>query len=375
MIRLPINKLKPGMVTAQSIYNQRGASYLTRGTKLSRQYINSLRKIGISKVTITSLDPDIPLAPPEDIIKEETRVTAIHQVFDTYCRLQQDIPPLLSTSESILADLIQKPENLVQITDIRLYDDYTFAHSVNVAALSAMLGLLCHYSKKDLMTLTAGALLHDIGKLDVPPKILNKTTALSDEEFTLIRHHPEWGYQRLCKIQDNNLNMKNIANIAYQHHEHLDGHGYPNHLVGEQISEFARIVAITDVYDALTTQRPYKKAYSPHIAYKIMTKCSGKQFEPLLLDLFFNHVALFPIGTVLKTALGYAIVKSTTIGMTQYPKVILFADSNRRLLNTPVTMEVSQQEPGFIESVLDGSELTTLCFHMKFNPAVLLLEE
>ena len=78
------------MVTAQSIYNQKGASYLTRGTKLSRQYINSLRKIGISKVTITSLDPDFPLAPPEDIIKEETRVTAIHQVFDTYCRLQQN---------------------------------------------------------------------------------------------------------------------------------------------------------------------------------------------------------------------------------------------------------------------------------------------
>lgn len=383
MIRLPINKLKPGMVTAQSIYNQKGASYLTRGTKLSRQYINSLRKIGISKVTITSLDPNIPLAPPEDIIKEETRVNAIHQVFDTYCRLQQDeqqdeqldIPPLLSTSESIIADLIKKPENLVQITDIRLYDDYTFAHSVNVAALSAMLGLLCHYSKKDLTTLTAGALLHDIGKLDVSRKILNKTTALSDDEFTLIRHHPEWGYVRLINTHDKNLNMQDIANIAYQHHEHLDGNGYPNHLAEEQISEFARIVAITDVYDALTTQRPYKKAYSPHIAYKIMTKCSGKQFDPLLLDLFFNHVALFPIGTVLKTALGYAIVKSTTIGMTQYPKVILFADSNRRLLNTPVTMEVSQQEPGFIESVLDGAELTTLCFHMKFNPAVLLLEE
>ena len=169
--------------------------------------------------------------------------------------------------------------------------------------------------------------------------------------------------------------MKAIADIAYQHHEHLDGHGYPNHLADEQISEFARIVAITDVYDALTTQRPYKKAYSSHIAYKIMTKCSGKHFEPLLLDLFFNHVALFPTGTVLKTALGYAIVKSTTIGMTQYPKVILFADSNRRLLNTPVTMEVSQQEPGFIKSVLDGAELTSLCFHMKFNPAVLLLEE
>ena len=78
---------------------------------------------------------------------------------------------------------------------------------------------------------------------------------------------------------------------------------------------------------------------------------------------------------MLRTALGFAIVKSTTIGMTKYPKVILFADSNRRLLDTPVTLEVSQQEPDFIESVLDGSELTALCYHLKYNPSALLLDE
>ena len=132
MIRLPITRLRDGMVTAQSIYNSEGASYLTRGTKLSQQYIDRLHKLGISGVAITSLDPDMPLPPPEDIIREDTRVTAIHQVYDTYARIQQakdmEIPPLLSASESIIADLIQKPENLVQMTDIRLYDDYTFAH-------------------------------------------------------------------------------------------------------------------------------------------------------------------------------------------------------------------------------------------------------
>ena len=124
MIRLPITRLRDGMVTAQSIYNSEGASYLTRGTKLNQQYIDRLRKIGISSVTITSLDPDLPLPPPEDIIQEDTRVTAIHQVYDTYARIQQakdmEIPPLLSASESIIADLIQKPDNLVQMTDIRL---------------------------------------------------------------------------------------------------------------------------------------------------------------------------------------------------------------------------------------------------------------
>ena len=379
MIRLPITRLRDGMVTAQSIYNSEGASYLTRGTKLSQQYIDRLHKLGISSVATTSLDPDMPLPPPEDIIREDTRVTAIHQVYDTYARIQQakdmEIPPLLSASESIIADLIQKPENLVQMTDIRLYDDYTFAHSVNVAALSAMLGLLCHFTKSDLITLTMGALLHDIGKLNVNIKILNKPGALTDEEFQCIHLHPEWGWRRLRELTSTSLDVAAIANIAYQHHEHLDGSGYPRHLTDDSISDFSKIVAIADVYDALTTQRPYKKAYPPHIAYKIMTKCSGKQFDPPLLKLFFDHVALYPISTVLKTAMGYGIVKDVHIGMTRYPRLILFADNNNQLLPTPITIETTDHDSDFITSVVDGNEFSALCFRLKFNPASLLIQE
>ncbi len=380
MIRLPVNKLKGGMVTAQSIYNHKGANYLTRGTTLTQQYIDRLRKIGISNVVITSLDPNLPLPPPEDIIKEETRVSAIHQVFDTYTRLQQnqemDIPPVLEASESIIADLLQRPENLVQMTDIRLYDDYTFAHSVNVAALSAMLGMVCHFSRSDLTTITTGGLLHDLGKMDISKDILCKTTSLNDEEFRVIRQHPLFGYQRLIRTSSSGgLNMKVIADIACQHHEHIDGHGYPNHLVGNQISEFAKIVAIADVYDALTTQRPYKKAYSPHIAYTIMTKCSGKQFDEHLLKLFFDHVALYPVGTVLKTIWGYGIVKAVHIGMTRFPRLILFADNNHRRLKRSVTIETADQQEDFISSIVDGSELTALCSHIRFNPSLLLVHE
>lgn len=377
MIRLPINRLKEGMITAQSIYNHSGASYLTRGSALSRQYIDKLKQIGISSVVITSLDPSLPLPPPEDIIREDTRVTAIHQVFDTYTRLQQnkevDIPPLLSSSEEIIANLIDQPENLVQITDIRLYDDYTFAHSVNVAALSTLIGLLCHYSKADLITLSVGALLHDIGKLNVSLKILNKPTALTDDEFDYISHHPHWGAQRIKTFNTTKLDLDVISKIAYQHHEHLDGAGYPLHLMGAEIHPFAKIVAIADVYDALTTQRAYKKAYAPHIAYKIMTKCSGKQFDPHLLDLFFDHVALYPVGTVLQTALGYCIVKDVKVGMTQYPQLVLFTDSNHKLLNTPVTIECRDYGKDFIQTVIDGNNLAALCFKLRFNPSSLLI--
>lgn len=378
MIRLPINRLRDGMVTAQSIYNHTGASYLTRGTTLSGKYINKLKKIGIPSVVITSLDPTLPLPPPEDIIREDTRVTAIHQVYDTYARLQQnkeiDIPPLLESSENIIANLIDQPENLVQITDIRLYDDYTFAHSVNVAALSSLIGLLCHYSKNDLLTLTMGALLHDIGKLNVSLDILNKPFALTSDEFESISRHPLWGAQRLKQLASgSSLDVDSIAAIAYQHHEHLDGSGYPQHLMDEEIHEFAKVVAIADVYDALTTQRPYKKAYAPHIAYKIMTKCSGRQFDPHLLNVFFDHVALYPVGTVLKTSLGYGIVKTVHVGMTQYPQLIIFAAPGHQLLKTPLTVESSDYGRDFIQSIIDGNDLGALCFKIKFNPSSLLV--
>lgn len=378
MIKLPVSRLKDGMTTAQSIYNRHGASYLTRGTKLNRQYIDKLRKIGISNVSVTSLDPNISLPPPDDIIKEETRVNAIHQVFDTYSKLQEqsevEVSPLIAISESIIADLINMPENLVQMTDIRLYDDYTFTHSVNVAALSAMLGILCHFPKKDILTLTTGGMLHDIGKMDIAKHILNKPSALNQDEFDTIRQHPISGYNRLIQVHDSNFDTKAIADIAFQHHEHIDGNGYPRHLTGEQITDFAKIVAIADVYDALTSQRPYKKAYPAHIAYKIMTRCSGHQFEPSLLSLFFNHIAIYPAGTVLKTTMGYGIVKSVRIGMTKYPRLILFADNNNHLFNTPMVIEVAEQEPDFILTTLDGGELTALCFQLDFNPSTLLLE-
>ena len=379
MIRLPVSRLKDGMITAQSIYNHKGANYLSRGTALNRQYIDRLKKIGISNVIVTSQDPSLPLPPPEDIIKEETRVNAIHQVFDTYTRLQQnqemEIPPLLEASENIITDLLQRPENLVQMTDIRLYDDYTFAHCVNVAALSAMLGMVCHFSKQDLITITTGGLLHDLGKMDVAKSILCKTISLNDEEFRIIRQHPQFGYRRLLAMTGDGLDMKVIADIAYQHHEHIDGHGYPNHLIGNQISEFAKVVSIADVYDALTTQRPYKKAYSPHIAYTIMTKCSGKQFDEHLLKLFFDHVALYPTGTVLKTICGYGIVRTVHIGMTRFPQLIIFADNNKRLLKAPVTIETADQQEEFISSIVEGSELIALCNHISFDPSLLLIRE
>ena len=185
------------MITAQGIYNAKGASYLTKGTELNQQYIDRLKKIGISKVNVTALDPKVRLQPPEDIVQEETRINAIHRVFNAFQDIERfdncNLDMLHGTSENIVVDLLSQRDNLVQITDIRLHDDYTFSHSVNVAILAAMLGSLCHLTKQDLLELTLGGLLHDIGKLVVPANILNKPSTLNDQEFHIVHRHPEAG--------------------------------------------------------------------------------------------------------------------------------------------------------------------------------------
>lgn len=376
MIDLSTNKLREGMITAQSVYNSKGASYLTKGMELNTQYIERLKKIGISKVHVTSIDPTLRLLPPEDIVQEQTRVSAIHQVCNAFQDIEKkdsfNLDALNSASESIVLDLIDKRNNLVQITDIRLHDDYTFSHSVNVAILAAMLGSLCGLERRDLMKLTLGGLLHDIGKLIVPKSILNKPGSLSDKEFEIIRMHPEAGREKLLEI--NKVVDPSIIDITVQHHEHLDGKGYPKRLVGGQIHYFSRIIAIADVYDALTSERAYKRAYKAYTASKIMMKCSTGQFDEALLKLFFNNVALYPVGTILRTKLGYAIVKKVIFGQTGTPIVCVFADENARVFDTPFDVDLSKAPADSIECAIENYELYTLIFKLKIDPAMYLTE-
>ncbi len=374
MINLPIKKLRPGMITAQSIYNKKGGNYLTRGVPMTEQYINRLRKLGITHLTFTSISPDVSILPPDDIIQEKTRIKAIHKLHDAYQTLEStgelSTDALASTSEEILIDILSNRSNLVQLTDLRMHDDYTFAHSVNVAVLAAMLGARIGLPREDMLTLIMGSLLHDIGKIIVPSEILTKTGRLSDEEFAVVKAHPEAGRKKLRELPMPSASI--LAAIAGQHHEHMDGRGYPHHLTGDKIHRFARIAAIADVYDALTTQRSYKPAYKPHIAYKIMVKCSPGQFDESLLSIFFDNVAIYPVGTILKTTMGYAIVKESEFGHTLTPTICVFGDANMNVLPQPFDIDLRKCMPNTITHVLEDMEIMSLVMRMKTDPAKFL---
>lgn len=377
MIHLLIKDLQPGMVAAQSIYDHKGEAILPRGTALTPAHIDRLAKMDVMELSVTSSDSAFSVAPPDDILEESTRADAIHKVYETFHDLEEtgelDPSALTPTAEAILTNALENRENLVQLTDIRMHDDYTFGHSVNVAALSAILGSLCDLSGAELITLVMGGLLHDIGKLIIPPDILSKSEQLSSRDLYIIRMHPDAGRVKLNTLSAPTAPI--LAMIAGQHHEHIDGRGYPDHLMGDQIHRLSRVVAIADVYDALTSARSYKPAYRPHIAYKIMTKCSPGHFDEQLLKRFFDNVAIYPIGTVLKTVMGYAVVKEVKFGQTQTPTVCVFGTLAGEALEHPFTINLSKCAPDTIISVLEELDLIPLMFRMRVNPSQFLQDK
>ena len=377
MIHLPIKDLKPGMIATQSIYNKKGESILTRGVPMTQEHIDLLAAMDLTGLSVVSADPKISVPPPADVVEETTRSDAIRKVYDTFHDLEDtgefDPAVLTPTAQAILRNALENRENLVQLTDIRLHDNYTFGHSVNVAVLSAILGSLCNISGDDLVNLIIGALLHDIGKLIIPQHILTKPGQLSEQEFYIIKMHPEAGRLKLQDLSTPSAEV--LATIAGQHHEHIDGRGYPDQLTGDQIHLFARIVAIADVFDALTSARSYKPAYRPHTAYRIMTKCSPGQFDEKLLNLFFDSVAIYPVGTVLKTTMGYAIVKKAELGNTLTPTICVFGDLNGDALQQPYTIDLRKFPPDTIVSALEEMELIPLLFRMRVDPSKFLQEE
>lgn len=366
------------MVTAQSVFNQKGASFITSGTPLTERYIHRLQKMGISHLAVTSLSPDAALPPPPGIVDERVREQSIRTIATAFTQLESqssfDLGALQNSANDLLDSVLHMQSNLVQLSDIRMHDSYTFAHSVNVAILSTMLGSLCHLHRDELKLLTLGGLLHDIGKVDIPYKLLNKPGALTDEEFALMRSHAEIGRKRLLQLPGPNTAI--LANIAGQHHEFLDGRGYPRRLKGDAIHPYARIVAIADVYDALSSKRSYKKSYKPSVVHQIMTKNSVGHFSPELLELFFDNVAIYPVGTVMLTSLGYGIVKKVSFGKTLTPVITIFATKDAKLVPKPFNVDLSQcPADNTIHHAIDDTELINFVRVIGVDPAIFLREE
>ncbi len=182
----------------------------------------------------------------------------------------------------------------VLTSSIDAKDSYTHGHSQRVTELSLGLGKLIPLAKEDLENLKIGGLLHDIGKIGIPEQILNKPGRLSDEEFNVIKSHPDLGVKILEKVEF----LGKIVPMIKHHHERFDGRGYPNGLSGTSIPLPARIIAIADTFDAMTSHRPYRRAMEVKDALDEIRRCKGSQFDPDLADLFIDMIRTQPPAAV-----------------------------------------------------------------------------
>lgn len=202
--------------------------------------------------------------------------------------------------EEISNSVLRNPGALISLARLKTADDYTFMHSVAVCAL--MIALARQLGLDEEQTREAGmaGLLHDLGKAMIPLEILNKPGKLTDEEFAIVKTHPLEGYKLL-------LNGKGVSNITkdvcLHHHEKVDGTGYPRALSADKISLFAKMGAICDVYDAVTSNRPYKAGWDPGESIKRMAEWKG-HFDPLIFQAFVKSLGIYPIGSLVRLASG-----------------------------------------------------------------------
>lgn len=205
------------------------------------------------------------------------------------------------TKDSLLAEASQifQSHSSVALFDLlrtlRGNDDTVYAHSINVGLIARVLGKWLKMSNDDLDILTIAGFLHDIGKLTIPPEVLTKTGKLTDEEFAKIRKHPVNSYKILSTIP--NID-KRILFVALQHHERYDGSGYPDHLSGDQIDDFAAIMAIADVYDAMTATRSYRSAKCAFEVIEDFEKDGYQKYNTKFIMTFLEHIADYYNNTV-----------------------------------------------------------------------------
>ena len=236
--------------------------------------------------------------------------------------------------------------SLAGMASVKGHDDYTFNHMVNVCILAIAFGQRLGLRKQDLALLGLCALYHDMGKLHIPLEVLNKEGPLTEEEWALMGNHTVYAARTLFPLIEQDYGTLGRIYTAMQHHLGTDGKGYPNMRIRRSQTLYARITAIADTFDAMTTRRIYQKKFLPDEAMAVLQKASGQRYDPLLVKAFINCMGIFPIGsTVLLTTGELAVVVESNPDpeRVDQPKIKVVTDANK-IVQDAVLVDLSQPD-------------------------------
>ncbi|TXH65906.1 MAG: HD-GYP domain-containing protein [Tolumonas sp.] len=265
-----------------------------------------------------------------------------------------DIAPLEEMADELVDSIFKNPDAMIYLSRIREKDTYLMKHSLNVGMLLANFGRYLGLSRLVIKELLVGGLLHDTGKIMIPDEILHKPGKLTFDEFEIMKRHVKYGIQFLDKSEGISEVMRTVA---ANHHERLDGLGYPNGLKGDELCLISRVSTIVDVYDALTADRCYKKGMPSTTAFRILLEGAGTQFDPILVKKFIKCMGVYPVGTLVKlksNKLALVIERNEESPLKPVVKII-YSVASTCYLNVE-TIDLSNVTTEEIECAVDHNE-------------------
>ena len=293
-----------GRKLTRDVYNKSGTLLLKKGTVLSPKTIDRLARLDVKLFDLfqESLgDPSEILSPVEQEFLLNNTVGEIREIFSKVKDDKKAIEQLEVKIMPVVQQISCNYELCTLLNGLKCKDDYTYRHNIGVAVLASLLAKWLGYSDEEVNVISLGGLLHDIGKIRIPDEILNKSGPLTDEEYELVKKHTVYGYEML---KEGGVYPEEIARIALEHHERNDGHGYPYGKKEHEIHEYSKIVAIADVFHAMSSDRVYRKGIPINDVLLQMRNDSFGMLDPKMTSVFIQKIMEMSIGNTVLLSNG-----------------------------------------------------------------------
>jgi HD-GYP domain-containing protein (c-di-GMP phosphodiesterase class II) len=354
---VPIETVRPGMRLARPVRRDDGVILLAQGVVLREPHLLSLKRLTIPLLYVTEEHVDVVV--PE-VVRQEIRGKAqqtVHRVLNSAALHNRMNPTeIMRIVGSILDDILSSKEAVLALMDARSIETELMQHSVGVTVLCILLGIRKGLSRPQLEELGVGALLHDVGKAMLPPSILYKPNRLTPEEQKNLEVHPGAGFEIVRNIRGLPLLA---AHVAFQHHERLNGTGYPRRLKRTDIHHYATICSVADVFDAMTSPRPYREAFHPAVALHWIRSQQGL-FDADVVRLLSQVVAPYPVATMVKLTSGeVGVVEGLSPEELERPLVMLVRDAQGEPLAEKQHVDLSKRPDLAIEGPAETKGLLT----------------